>query len=90
MVCVEVFLATHCLGTFKMSFMKVGPTELRILLAIGNIALFFHPNVVLFGHAFRMFDVGGVIGIVGLLGTLVVSSVNNGRALYREEPIPGN
>src|SRR5207249_4993769 len=27
MLCVETFLATHCLGTFKMSYFKVGPTE---------------------------------------------------------------
>jgi phosphatidylglycerophosphate synthase len=59
MVCAEVFLATHCLGTFKMSFMKVGPTELRILLAIGNVALFFQPTATLFGHTYRMFDIGG-------------------------------
>jgi len=87
MLCVEVFLATHCLGTFKMSFMKVGPTELRILLAVGNVALFFRPNVTLFGHAFRMFDIGGVIGAVGLLITLVISAVGNARALYEAEPI---
>jgi len=87
MLCVEVFLATHCLGTFKMSFMKVGPTELRILLAVGNVALFFRPNVTLFGHAFRMFDIGGVIGAVGLLITLVISAVRNARALYEAEPI---
>ena len=87
MLCVEVFLATHCLGTFKMSFMKVGPTELRILLAVGNVALFFRPNVTLFGHAFRMFDIGGVIGAVGLLITLVISAVRNTRTLYEAEPI---
>jgi phosphatidylglycerophosphate synthase len=87
MVCVEVFLATHCLGTFKMSFMKVGPTELRILLAIGNIALFFRPNVTLFGHVFRLFDVGGVVGAIGLLVTLVISAIRNGRELYPAEPL---
>src|SRR4029077_19197407 len=29
LLCIEVFLATHTLGTFTMSFFKVGPTELR-------------------------------------------------------------
>ena len=88
MLCVEVFLATHCLGTFTMSFMKVGPTELRILLAVGNVALWFRPNVHLFGQTYRLFDVGGVIGTVGLLATLVISAWTNGRALYKAEPIP--
>src|SRR4029434_2201269 len=35
----EVFLATAVRGVFKMSFVGIGPTELRILLAIGAIAL---------------------------------------------------
>ena len=30
---VEISLATHARGTFKLAFLKVGPTELRILLA---------------------------------------------------------
>jgi hypothetical protein len=45
MLTVEVFLATHVLGTFRMSFFKVGPTELRILLAIGNTVALWKPNV---------------------------------------------
>src|SRR6266852_5641160 len=43
MVCVETFLATHTLGTFKMSYFKIGPTELRILLAVGSLTLLVHP-----------------------------------------------
>src|SRR4029453_9179385 len=41
----EVFLATSVRGVFKMSFSGFGPTELRILLAIGTIALFRDPRV---------------------------------------------
>ena len=36
---VEISLATHARGTFKLAFLKVGPTELRILLAIGHAAV---------------------------------------------------
>ena len=36
----EVFLATAVNGVFRMSFLGFGPTELRILLAIGTLALF--------------------------------------------------
>src|SRR5687768_9032158 len=35
----EISMATHARGTFRMAFMKVGPTELRILLAAGVIQL---------------------------------------------------
>src|SRR5882724_2119354 len=36
----EVYLATYTLGKFQISFWKFSPTELRILLAAGNVALF--------------------------------------------------
>lgn len=88
MVCLEVYLATVSLGTFKMDFMRIGPTELRILLAIGNIALLFHPMATVFGHTFKLFDVGGVIGTVGMFGVLIISTIRNTRTLYRAEPLP--
>ncbi len=86
MLSVEAFLATHALGTFKMSYFKVGPTELRILLAIGNLALLTHPTTEIFGHRYRLFDVGGAIATAGLLFTLIVAAVTNARTLYRAEP----
>ena len=75
-------------GRVQLSFFKMGPTELRILRAIGNIAVLWRPMPVIAGHAFKLFDVGGVIGAAGLFLTLVYSAVRNTRALYRAEPIP--
>jgi phosphatidylglycerophosphate synthase len=86
---VETFLATHTLGTFKMSYFKIGPTELRILLAIGNLVLLVHPMADVFGHSYRLFDVSGVVAIIGLLSTLVFVAAVNTRALYLAEPLPG-
>jgi len=88
MVCLEVYLATVSLGTFKMDFMRIGPTELRILLAIGNIVLLFHPMATVFGHTFKLFDVGGVIGTAGMFSVLIISTIRNTRTLYRAEPMP--
>lgn len=89
LVCVEIYLATHSLGTFRMSFLKLGPTELRIILAIGTLALLVHPTATVFGHAYRLFDVGGAVAAAGLLSIFVVSAWANTRALYRAEPLPG-
>ncbi len=89
MLCAETFLATHALGTFRMSYFKIGPTELRILLAIGNLVLLVHPMAELFGREYRLFDVGGVVAIGGMLGTMGVAVAANTRALHRAEPIPG-
>ena len=88
MLTVEVMLATHTLGRFTISYFRMGPTELRILLAIGSLVLVVHPTAVVFGHSFRLFDVGGVCGAAGLFVTLIVSATRNTRALYRAEPIP--
>jgi len=85
---VEIALATHTVGTFRISYWKVGPTEMRILLAVGALQLLRSPDVVIFGSRFLLFDVGGVIGIAALLGTFVASAVSNARTLYRREPLP--
>ena len=37
---IQSYLATYTIGEFHLSFWSFGPTELRILLAIGNLALF--------------------------------------------------
>jgi phosphatidylglycerophosphate synthase len=81
----EISMATHARGTFKMSFAKVGPTELRILLAAGVLQLMRSSAVTLFGHSFLLFDVGGAVGIAGLLLTFAASALRNGIALYNEE-----
>ena len=50
MVSAETYLATHSRGVFKMAFLGVGPTELRILLAAGALALINTPMVSPFGR----------------------------------------
>jgi phosphatidylglycerophosphate synthase len=88
MLCIEVYLATHSLGAFRMSYFKVGPTELRLLLMIGNATAVFHPVASLVGRQWLLFDVGGVVAAAGLFVTLIVSVVSNTRALARLEPLP--
>ena len=84
---IEVYLAASALKTFQMGFFGFGPTELRILMAIGTIALFDHAKVTIAGHRFLLFDVGGVCAAVGMVLFFLVSAVRNTIALYREEPI---
>ena len=88
MLSVEIYLATYALGDFKISYYKMGPTELRILLSIGNLAVLWKSTVHLFGRAHRLFDVAGTLGMSGMLLIMVISAVRNTIRLYREEPIP--
>ena len=82
---IQSYLATYTLGEFHLSFWNFGPTELRLLLAVGNLALLRWP-IVLHGH-YRLFDVGGTIGLVGMTLIIVFFTVKNGYRLYREERI---
>ena len=85
---VEIALATHAVGTFRISFWKFGPTELRILLTIGTLQLLRSPYVNIAGERMLLFDVGGIVAIAGLVATFITSAVMNGTHLYRLEPLP--
>ncbi len=87
MLSAEIYLATHSLGRFHLSFFKVGPTELRIGLAIGTLVLYARPVVQILGHRYLLFDVGGIAAIAGLIATFVISAARNTRELYRLERI---
>jgi archaetidylinositol phosphate synthase len=85
---VEIALATHTVGTFRISYWKMGPTEMRILLAVGALQLLRSTDVVLLGNRFLLFDVGGIVAIAGLAATFIASAVSNTLKLYRLEPLP--
>ena len=85
---VEIALATHAVGTFRISFWKFGPTELRILLAVGTLQLVRSPYVTIGGERWLLFDIGGIAAMAALFLTFVISSMATGRALYSLEPFP--
>ena len=85
---IEIALATHTVGTFRISYWKFGPTELRILLALGTLQLLRSADVSIMGSRYLLFDVGGAVAIVSLFLTFVISSAMNTRLLYRAEPLP--
>jgi archaetidylinositol phosphate synthase len=82
---IQSYLATYTIGEFRLSFWSFGPTELRLLLAVGNVALLRWP-IVLQGH-YRLFDIGGAIGLVGMTFMLIAFTAKNGYRLYCEERI---
>jgi archaetidylinositol phosphate synthase len=89
LVSAEVFLATGVRGEFRMSFLHVGPTELRILLAIGIATLPTHAKVTPFDAGpFLLFDIGGLIATVGLLIAFTTAAIRTTVVLYRAEPLP--
>ena len=86
LVSAEAYLATHARGVFKMAFLGIGPTELRILLAAGALSLIAAPVVRPMGMAeVRLFDLGGIVGVIGMVTTFIITTSKNIRALYLEE-----
>ena len=87
MLSINSYLAAYSLGVFSISFWKFSPTELRILLAIGNIALFYHPYCRILRHSYLLYDVGGIISIIGMSSVLLVSVIKNTIKLYQTERV---
>lgn len=83
----ESYLATYTLSHFQLSQGIFGPTEIRILLIFGNLALLRSPYSTLFGHRMLLFDLGGIIAAVCMSATLILLTVRHTTQLYREEPL---
>jgi archaetidylinositol phosphate synthase len=84
----ESYLATYTLSRFQLSQGIFGPTEIRILLIVGNFALLRSPYATLFGHKFLLFDLGGTIGAVIMLAMAISVTLRHTAELYRQEPLP--
>jgi phosphatidylglycerophosphate synthase len=89
LVSAESYLATHTVGIFRISFLRFGPTELRILLAVGLLRAAQSPNVTVFAlDSVKLFDLGGIVATIALSSVFVASALRNTRALFRMERVP--
>jgi phosphatidylglycerophosphate synthase len=84
----ESYLATYTLARFQLSQGLFGPTEIRILLILGNLALLRSRYAMLFGHRMLLFDVGGAIAAATMLAMAIAITVRHTAELYRQEPLP--
>ena len=84
---IESYLATYTLGKFHVSHGLFGPTEIRILMAVGNAVLVWHPYANLVWRRFLLFDVGGVVAIVGMASMATVTAWRHTAALYKQETL---
>src|SRR5260370_7620369 len=86
MLAINSYLAAYALGVFKLSQWKMGPTEMRLLLMIGNVFLIYHPRA--YHRRYLLFDIGGVVAVIGMLFILIVFSIQNTYNLYQLERLP--
>ena len=85
---IEIYLATYTLGVFKLSYGLLGPTELRVIVCIGNLVLLTRKHVRIGDNTYLLCDVSGVVAIVLLVGITIVSTIKNTKRLYDEERLP--
>jgi len=83
----ESYLATYTLGRFNLSPGPFGPTEIRLLLILGNLALLRSPYSTIFGHKLLLFDLGGAIAATCMFATLILLALRHTTHLFREEPL---
>lgn len=84
----ESYLATYTLGRFELSQGPFGPTELRLLLISGSLALLRSPYATVLGHRVLLFDLGGTVATVCMMSMAVLITLRHTAQLYREEPLP--
>jgi archaetidylinositol phosphate synthase len=84
---IESYLATYTVGRFHLSHGLFGPTEIRILLAIGNAVIFVNPYAAIGSRWFLLFDVGGTVGLAGMAAMAIAVAVRHTVTLYRREPL---
>jgi phosphatidylglycerophosphate synthase len=83
----ESYLATYTLSRFELSQGMFGPTEIRLLLIAGNLALLRNPYSTIFGHRLLLFDLAGTIAAVCMFAMAIVLTIRHTAELYREEPL---
>jgi phosphatidylglycerophosphate synthase len=83
----ESYLATYTLASFQLSQGIFGPTEIRILLAVGSLAALRSPYSTVLGHRVLLFDLGGAVAAVGMGAMAVRVTLHHTAQLYRQEPL---
>jgi len=84
----ESYLAAYTLSCFQMSQGIFGPTEIRILLIVGNLALLRSPFATVMGHRMLLFDLGGAIAALTMVAMAIAVAARHTAELYRQEPLP--
>jgi len=84
----ESYLATYTLTRFQLSQGIFGPTEIRILLIVGNLALLRNSYATLFGYKILLFDLGGAIASLCMFAMAILIALRHTAELYRQEPLP--
>jgi len=99
LISVYVYISAHLKGEFKLTYGKMGPTELRVIMIIVNTLWFFIPwlreyslDIRMFGniYSFSVLDFVGIFLFVGILIAYFGSLIKDGREYAKADPLKKN
>ena len=88
MLSIETYLTAYTLSDFRLSHGFFGPTEIRILLIAGSLAVLFSPRVHIFGLELLLFDAGGLVATIVMMGMVIAAATRHTVQLYQKEGLP--
>ena len=88
MLSIETYLTAYTLSDFRLSHGFFGPTEIRILLIAGSLAVLFSPRVHIFGLELLLFDAGGPVATIVMMGMVIAAATRHTVQLYQKEGLP--
>ena len=88
MLSIETYLTAYTLSDFRLSHGFFGPTEIRILLIAGSLAVLFSPRVHIFGLELLLFDAGGLAATIVMMGMVIAAATRHTVQLYQKEGLP--
>jgi phosphatidylglycerophosphate synthase len=82
---IMVYVRTCVDGHFQISYAKLGPTELRVIVIVANTLLFFvgNPTVRLPIGSVTIFDLFGIAIAAALVITFIISTIKQARYLAK-------
>ncbi len=80
---IQVFLYTQVKGVFQISFASLGPTEIRVVMILANIFVFYvgNPTITTIFGIFTMYDFVIIFISLFLFGAFIVMTIIRAREL---------
>lgn len=94
---INVSVNAHLKGEFKLTYLKLGPTEFRVFAILVNTLFIlvrplrdFSQQVNILGHPaeLRALDVAGIIILVLLVAIYLITIISDARAYAKADPMP--
>lgn len=94
---INVSVNAHLKGEFKLTYLKLGPTEFRVFAIFVNTLFIlvrplrdFSQQVNILGHPaeLRALDVAGIIILVLLVAIYLITIISDARAYAKADPMP--